>query len=110
MLLGACGLSLGVASPGEALDVYALHGTVSDASGGALQGITMRNGGQVTTTDASGAYRFGQLLPGTYTVRASGPCHNAEQKTVIVVVPQDTQVDFTMTERVPTACGGVDGP
>lgn len=110
VLLVACGLSLGVASPSEALDLYALHGTVSDASGVALQGITIRNGGQVTTTDEAGTYRLGQLLPGTHTVRASSPCHNAEQETVTVVVPQDTQVDFTMTERVSTACGGVDSP
>lgn len=110
VLLGACALSLGVVSPSEALDLYSLHGTVSDASGVPLQGISIRNGGQGTTTDAAGEYRLGQLLPGTYTLYVSSPCHNTEQKTVTVIIPQDTRVDFVLTERWPNACSGADGP
>lgn len=50
-------------------------GTVVDASGAAISGVTLTltnvdTGVSVTTTAKDGAYRFGQVLPGRYKIEA----------------------------------------
>src|SRR5206468_10286390 len=61
--------------PSAAWAQVALAGTVKDASGGVLPGVTVEAASPVliektrtATTDATGQYRIESLQPGTYTV------------------------------------------
>ena len=89
------------------VDRPVLNGTVTSAGSGApLAGIEVRafqNGVAVamTTTAADGAYAFGNLVPGTYTVRFSDPGGtwklrwwtdgaSAAQATPVVLAPQQS--------------------
>ena len=83
------------ASAGPA-DVYDIYGSVTDVLGNELAGVTVRNGGQVTATDAAGDYRLGQTATGTFTLRASRSDLAAATRTVDILVPQDTRADFVM--------------
>jgi hypothetical protein len=77
IVLGAL-LILGMASGAAAQAFGAIGGTVDDPSGAALPGATVVlsnpgviGGAQEAITDARGAYQFGRLVPGTYSVRAT---------------------------------------
>ena len=67
-----------LAAPAAAQGVGAIGGTVTDASGAVLPGVTVTlsnprgtiGGNQETVTDARGAFQFIRLVPGTYTVKA----------------------------------------
>jgi len=49
-----------------------LEGTITDAASGAgIANATVVLGSERASTDATGRYRFGDLLPGTYTVRVN---------------------------------------
>ena len=68
--------ALGV--PAEAQGVGEIGGSVLDASGLVLPGVTVTlssagviGGNQETITDARGTYQFTRLVPGTYTVTAT---------------------------------------
>src|SRR5712692_5528978 len=68
---------LGRASLVLAQGVGALGGTVADASGAVLPGVTVSllnpgliGGTQTTVTDERGAYLFTRLVPGRYNVKA----------------------------------------
>jgi hypothetical protein len=69
---------LGFVTPASAQGVGGIGGTVTDASGAVLPGVTVTlsnplgslGGNQTTVTDDRGAFQFVRLVPGTYTVRA----------------------------------------
>src|SRR5262245_47881674 len=64
--------------PAMAQGVGAIGGTVTDASGAVMPGVTVTlsnprgsiGGNQEAVTDARGAFQFLRLVPGTYTVKA----------------------------------------
>lgn len=93
-------LSLGGLSTGPSaqavIDLYYIHGTITDTNGGLLAEVRVDNGGQTTYTDANGRYRLGQLVGGTHTLRASRAGCASASKQVTILIPQDTQVDFTL--------------
>src|SRR5262249_2941551 len=68
----------GAAVPAMAQGVGAIGGTVTDASGAVMPGVTVTlsnprgsiGGNQEAVTDARGAFQFLRLVPGTYTVKA----------------------------------------
>ncbi len=67
-----------VSIPAAAQGVGGIGGSVTDASGGVLPGVTVTlsnpgviGGNQDAVTDARGAYQFTRLVPGTYSIRAS---------------------------------------
>src|SRR5689334_9036596 len=68
-----------ITSPAQSATTGALSGTVTDMESGALPGvsITLVNTGTrqtlTTATDASGAYGFSLLPPGTYQVDFATP-------------------------------------
>ena len=71
-------LSVFASMPAMAQGVGAISGTIQDATGGALPGVTVGlsnpgviGGNQQTVTDERGDYRFARLVPGsTYAVKA----------------------------------------
>ena len=81
-----------------------ISGTVSDATGAVVPGVTItlkeQNTGAVRTivTGANGAYSFLSIPPGTYSVKASGTgFKTAEVTNRIAQVGQPARVDFTLT-------------
>ena len=81
----------------------AIEGTVKDASGGVLPGVTVEakniatNGIQTTVTDANGVYRFPSLAPGKYGVSATLSGFNtAKVDNVEILLGQLLKVDMTM--------------
>ena len=96
-------LFLPPAAMGQA--VGAIGGTVQDATGGALPGVTVTlsnpgviGGNQQTVTDARGAYQFARLVPGsTYAVRAELSGFRAAASSGIVVnADVTTRLDLTL--------------
>ncbi|HXO85199.1 MAG TPA: TonB-dependent receptor [Gemmatimonadales bacterium] len=77
-----------------------IRGTVRDASGGPLSGVTIRAQGPAAgraTTAADGSYRIANLTPGTYAVSASLPgLRTQAQQDVRVAADAETAVDFVM--------------
>ena len=73
MLLWACSVM-----PASAQGVGAIGGTIADASGAVLPGVTLTlsspagtiGANQTATTDERGTFQFVRLVPGTYRVRA----------------------------------------
>jgi len=73
MLLWACSVM-----PASAQGVGAIGGTIADASGAVLPGVTLTlsspagtiGANQTATTDDRGTFQFVRLVPGTYRVRA----------------------------------------
>jgi hypothetical protein len=79
-------------------------GTVSDQTGGVIAGamVTVTNSqtgvARTLTTDQAGEYLAPNLLPGTYTVRASAMGFQTfQQQNVTVGVGQDARVDAQLT-------------
>lgn len=72
MVLGAL---IAVSTHADAPQTGTVEGVVTDASGSPIPGVAValesERGTQTAITDAEGAYRFGLLVPGDYTVRAS---------------------------------------
>ncbi|MGE5801889.1 MAG: carboxypeptidase regulatory-like domain-containing protein [Gemmatimonadota bacterium] len=77
-----------------------IRGTVRDASGGPLSGVTIRAQGPAAgraTTGTDGSYRIENLAPGTYAVSASLPgLRTQSQQDVRVAAGTETTVDFVM--------------
>ncbi|AQL42407.1 hypothetical protein BV210_06625 [Halorientalis sp. IM1011] len=83
-----------------------VEGTVSDASGSAIDGATVSAGSQSTTTSADGSYTL-TLDAGDYTVEASAQGYNTSSQDVTVTAGETTTADFTLSESVTT--GTVEG-
>jgi subtilisin family serine protease len=79
----------------------ALSGIVRDGDGQAVRGamVTVLNTSiPPVTTDASGAYAFGSIPPGSYDVQASaGGCNDTQTQDVTVAGP--VSLDFVLPER-----------
>ena len=78
-----------------------ITGSVRDASGGALSGVTVRAAGagvsRRATSSADGTYSIANLAAGTYTVSASVPgLRTQSQPNVGVTANGETTVDFVM--------------
>jgi iron complex outermembrane receptor protein len=78
-----------------------IRGTVRDASGGPLSGVTVRAQGMAltrrATTGADGTYSIANLPPGVYAVAASLPgLRTQSQQDVNVAAGADAVVDFVM--------------
>jgi outer membrane receptor protein involved in Fe transport len=101
---GALALIVAVARPAAAQAVYgSVAGTVRDPSGAAVPGATVtitsteRKSVAAVTTNASGFYVKGQLLPGRYDVKAEvGGFQGKVVPSVVVSVDTQTKVDFTL--------------
>src|SRR3984957_10869916 len=80
-----------------------ITGTVSDASGGALEGgkVTLTNqetGATLTqTTGSDGLYQFSNLLPGRYKIDVEKPgFKHTTQPDIVVQVQQTSSINLTM--------------
>jgi len=80
-----------------------ITGTVTDASGGALEGaqVTVTNqetGAKLTqTTGSDGLYQFSNLLPGRYRIDVEKPgFKRTTQPDVVVQVQQTSNINLTM--------------
>src|SRR6185312_7982311 len=77
-----------------------IRGTVRDASGGSVSGVTIRAqgpGAGRATSSSDGTYRIDNLTPGTYVVAASLPgLRTQSQQNVSVTASGETVVDFVM--------------
>ena len=77
-----------------------VRGTVRDASGGPLSGVTIRaqspSGSGRATTGADGTYRIENLTAGTYVVSASLPGLRTQTQADVRVTAGEVQVDFVM--------------
>src|SRR5439155_4281843 len=95
----------GAALPASAQGVGAIGGSVADASGAVLPGVTVTlanaqgsvGGRQVTTTDERGAYQFIRLVPGTYSVKAElSGFRPAEQRDIVVNADVTARADLKL--------------
>ena len=82
-----------------------ISGTVADASGGVLPGVTVTltaaagglGSGQTTTTNDQGAYQFTRLVPGIYIVKAElAGFRPAEQRNLQVNSDQVARADLSL--------------
>jgi hypothetical protein len=95
---------LGVTSTLDAQQVFGrIFGTVTDASGGAVQNakVTITDESKGTqfeaTTNESGNYDRGQLIPGTYSVSVESPGFSKQQfKNINVQVDNAARIDATL--------------
>src|SRR4051812_4786472 len=88
-----------LALPAAAQGVGAIGGTVTDASGGVLPGVTLTlespgviGSGQTAVSDGEGAYQFTRLIPGKYSVKSELPGFR-------VVVQENIEVNADRTAR-----------
>src|SRR5256714_6615412 len=110
-------LSLTLAAPSlrAQVDTGSIQGTVTDASGAAVNGATVTltnqgtNAALTTTTSADGTYKFTPVRIGTYKVKAAlQGFQTVEQRDINVNVDQNVVADFTlkpgsMTETIEVA-------
>lgn len=95
----------------SALPTHAIAGTVTDPQSRPLAGVivaltnvTEPDVSRLATTDAKGAYRFDEVLPGEYTVtfradllsRAYGPSEFPVTRTVEISGAGETRLDVTL--------------
>ena len=92
--------SLAASSVALAQGVGTVGGTVTDASGGLMPGVTLTllspgliGSGQTTISDAAGVYQFSRLVPGPYSVKA-------ELKGFRTIVHDEVTVNADRTARV----------
>jgi len=76
---------------------YTLSGTVLDAGGAPVEGVTITaNTGESTTTAADGTYQLVDMLAGTYTLSAAKPgLAFSPASRNVMLGPSATDVDFT---------------
>ena len=86
-----------------------ISGTVTDATGLVLPGVTVEardaaGSGQVTVSDGAGRFTFGGLAPGTYEVTFTLPGFNAPPRIVEVgagaAAPLDVRMEIGLEELV----------
>ncbi len=91
---------LALAPAAEAQTQGSLAGSVRDAQGLVIPGVTVTAVGPGTptaaTTDAQGAFRLGPLAPGTYTVRFELSGFRTVDRPDIAVTPGVVTVDATL--------------
>lgn len=80
----------------HALTIYHFRGTVTDPLDRPLAGATVTDGFQTSTTDVDGAYEIPESSPGTFTLRASRSHSASSSREVTVLLPADTEVNFTL--------------
>lgn len=97
-LMAATALAPG--SAGAALVLYHFYGTVSDPIGRALSGARVTDGSKTVTADSAGAYRLGEDSTGSFRLTAYRTDTSRESKIVQVVLPTDTEVNFTLYYRL----------
>ena len=88
----------------------AISGTVRDASGAAMPGVTVEASSPVliekvrsATTDGNGGYRIGDLRPGVYSVTATLPGFATYQRTGL-----ELSADFTATVNIELKVGALE--
>ena len=81
-----------------------IFGTVVDKSGAVLPGVTVTVSGvgapQTFVTDRNGQFRFLQLSPGTYNVRAELEGFGKTQRQVDVTVGNNTEIEMRLDPSV----------
>ena len=80
-------------------DTYSVSGTITNASGTGISGVTVSNGTVSATTSSSGAYTLTGLANGTYTLTPSlnGYTFSPASRSVTVNSANVTGVNFTGT-------------
>src|ERR1022692_1519029 len=79
-----------------------ISGSVKDAQGGGLPGVTVTvtspnmPGGRSSTTQTDGGFRFDGLLPGTYHLKAELSGMGAYEQEVVVSIQKQTEVRATL--------------
>jgi hypothetical protein len=103
-MLVSLGLLLWSATPIRAqVDAGSISGTVTDASGGSINdvSVTLTNQGTnaalTTTTSSDGSYKFSPVRIGTYKLKATlQGFQTVEQRDITVNVEQNVVVNFTL--------------
>ena len=104
-------LAMALSAPGVAgaQDAGSISGTVTDATGLVLPGVTVEardtaGTGQVTFTDGTGQFMFSGLAPGSYEVTFTLPGFNAPAQVVEVgagaTAMLDVEMEIGLEERV----------
>lgn len=104
LLLAAVALALCLPDAvfAQSLTTGGVVGTVTDPSGAAVPNatVTLKNQAtgatQTVTSNATGAYRFSLLNPGTYNVSAAAPGFQGGQQAFVVAVGQDNTVNLRL--------------
>jgi hypothetical protein len=85
------------------LDEITISGRVADGNGAAVVGakvmatLTTTGAARTVLTDAEGRYRFVELAPGTYSVRASSEGFAVDERTGLAAVAgRSVRLDFTL--------------
>ncbi len=100
LLMFTCALLLSL--PALAQQTGAIVGTVTDADGGGLPGVTVEANGDVlprariTVTDVSGQYDLQLLPPGNYVLTFTLAGLNTEKRELQVLLQQTSRVNVTM--------------
>jgi len=99
-----CALALAAAVPAVAQEqTGAIEGTVRDASGGVLPGVTVEArspqvvGVSTAVTNSVGVYRFPALPPGTYEITAVLPGFQSRKMSGAISLGQLLRVDMTLS-------------
>lgn len=96
---------LTVSAYGQALQSGNIYGTVQDGEGGVLPGVTVTLTGigapQVAVTDSQGQFRFINLSPGQYALRAELAGYGTAARTGITVnIGRNADVTMTLNPSV----------
>jgi Carboxypeptidase regulatory-like domain len=98
-------LWIGSTLPAAAQGVGAIGGSVTDASGAVLPGVTVAlsnprgsiGGNQETVSDGRGAFQFIRLVPGVYTVKGDlAGFRSAVQENIVVNADATARVDLKL--------------
>ncbi len=85
-----------------------IAGRVTNTSGAPIvsAGVTLDEGVGSVITDASGAYRFSNVRPGSHTVNVNASGFIDSSRTVNVIAGQTTMADFVLNKRILCIVGG----
>jgi plastocyanin len=107
LALAVCGDEGGEPTP-PSNDLGTIAGTVRDQGGAGISGVTVTLSGgasRTATTSSSGAYSFGNLEPGSYTVAVTVPegyslaSGQSGSRSVTVSAGQSATVDFELARE-----------
>src|ERR1051325_3189372 len=95
--LWVCALALVIAGTRESQAPASLSGFVIDPSGAAVPGAVIvlsgPGGSARSVTNDTGAYAFGRLPPGTYTIRVAAPGFSLFERTIELTAARVAAVD-----------------